>query len=180
MEKDRILDAPLITVCLMLLTAVISGCSLPGIVRFNDPLTPEEHMNLGVSYEKQGETDAALREYKTASRDLPLAQLYIGNAYFQKNDLKEAEKAYRKAIEKTEDPRAYNNLAWLYYSSDQKLKQAEDLAGKAVELSPESPVFRDTLEKILSRRQRVHQPRDAGVSLNSVDEQPRGIWTERR
>lgn len=153
MEKNRILDASLIAVYLMLIAAVISGCSLPGIVMFNDPLTPEEHMNLGVSYEKQGETDAALREYKTASRELPLAYLYIGNAYFQKNDLKQAEKAYKKAIEKTDDPRAYNNLAWLYYSSDQKLDQAEVLARKAVELSPESPDFLDTLEKILSRRQ---------------------------
>lgn len=151
MEKNRILDASLIAVRLMLLTAVISGCSLPGIVMFNDPLTPEEHMNLGVSYEKQGETDAALREYETASRELPLAYLYIGNAYFQKNDLKQAEKAYKKAIEKTDDPRAYNNLAWLYYSSDQKLDQAEVLARKAVELSPESPDFLDTLEKILKQ-----------------------------
>ena len=151
MEKNRILDASLIAVCLMLLTAVISGCSLPGIVMFNDPLSPEEHMNLGVSYEKQGETDAALREYKTASRELPLAYLYIGNAYFQKNDLKQAEKAYKKAIEKTDDPHAYNNLAWLYYSSDQKLDQAGALARKAVELSPGSQDFLDTLEKILKQ-----------------------------
>jgi tetratricopeptide (TPR) repeat protein len=158
MEKNRILDTSFIAASLILLAVVVSGCSLPGIVMFNNPLTPEEHMNLGVSYEKQGETDAALREYKAASQELPLAYLYIGNVYFQQNDLKQAEKAYKKAIDKTDDPRAYNNLAWLYYNSDQKLDQAEVLARKAVELSPKSPNFTDTLEKILIKRRRGDIP----------------------
>jgi tetratricopeptide (TPR) repeat protein len=157
LKRNKILNASLVAVLLILLTSVISGCSLPGIIIPRDPLTPEEHLNLGVTYERQGETDAALREYETASRELPLAYLYMGNAFFQKNDLKQAEKAYKKAIAKTADPRAYNNLAWLYYSSNQKLDQAEVLARKAVELSPGSQDFLDTLEKILSKRQSVEE-----------------------
>jgi tetratricopeptide (TPR) repeat protein len=153
MKNCRTLSDSLIAVALILLAVVISGCSLPGLVIPRDPLTAEEHLNLGVAYEKQGETDAALREYETASRELPLAYLYIGNASFQKNDLKQAEKAYKRAITKTADPRAYNNLAWLYYSSNQKLDQAEALARKAVELSPGSQDFLDTLEKVLGKRQ---------------------------
>ena len=148
MKNNRVLIAFLVVVCLTTITA----CSLPGLVIPRDPLTAEEHLNLGVAYEKQGELDAALREYETASRELPLAYLHIGNTLFQKNDLKKAEKAYRKAIAKTGDPRAYNNLAWLYYSSNQKLDQAEGLARKAVEISPGSQEFQDTLEKVLIRR----------------------------
>jgi tetratricopeptide (TPR) repeat protein len=142
-----------LVVTVMLLVTFNSGCSLPGLVIPRDPLTPEEHLNLGVAYEKQGELDAALREYESASRDMPLAYLYTGNAFFQKNDLKQAEKAYKKAIAKTGDPRAYNNLAWLYYTSNRKLDEAEVLARKAVGLSPGSRDFLDTLEKILSKRQ---------------------------
>ena len=152
MENNRMLKGYFAAVSLMLLAATLSGCSLPGLVIPRDPLTPEEHLNLGVAYEKQGEIDAALREYQTASRDLPVAYLYVGNALFQKNELKQAEKAYRKAIAKTGDPRAYNNLAWLYYSSNQKLDQAENLARKAVELSPDSREFADTLEKVVGRQ----------------------------
>jgi tetratricopeptide (TPR) repeat protein len=77
---------------------VASGCSLPRIIVLNDPLTPEEHINLGVTYEKKGELDSAIKEYEIASKRLPIAYLYLGNAYFQKNELEEAERYYRRAI----------------------------------------------------------------------------------
>ena len=83
---------------------------------------------------------------------MPIAYLYIGNIYFQKNDFKNAEKNFKKAIKKTEDPEAYNNLAWLYYTMNKNLEKAEKLARKAVELSPQSQDFVDTLNKIIERR----------------------------
>jgi tetratricopeptide (TPR) repeat protein len=162
MKNSRTVKASLVAGTLVVVAAIISGCGLPGLVIPRDPLTSEEHLNLGVAYEKQGELDAALREYESASRDQPLAYLYIGNAFFQKGDLKEAEKAYGKAIAKTGDPRAYNNLAWLYYSSNQKLDQAEALARKAVDLSPGSQDFLDTLEKLLSKRQSIQKEKTGG------------------
>ena len=129
--------------------AALSGCSLPRIMILKDPLTPEEHINLGVSYEKQGEFDQAINEYKKAAGKNPVGYLYLGNVYFQKNDPLEAEKNYEMAIKK--DPQnsdAYNNLAWLYYTRNNNLDRAESLAQKAVQLDPGRDLFRDTLEKI--------------------------------
>lgn len=151
MGKNRILDACYRAIGLIMLAMTLS-CSLPKIIVLQDPLTPEEHINLGVSYENKGELDAALKEYETASKKLPIAYLYIGNIYFQKNDFKNAEKNFKKAIKKTEDPMAYNNLAWLYYTTNKNLEEAEKLARKAVELSPQSQDFTDTLNKIIERR----------------------------
>ncbi len=152
MGKSWVLDTCYKAIGLIALFIMSSSCSLPRVIVLNDPLTPEEHINLGVSYENKGELDAALKEYEAASKKLPMAYLYIGNIYFQKNDFKNAESRYKKAVKKTGDPRAYNNLAWLYYSMDKNLEEAEKLARKAVELSPESHDFKDTLNKILERR----------------------------
>ena len=163
MGEDKILDAAnqkkvkslkvkilsrclLSTVCCMLFVA----CSLPRIIILDDPLSHEEHINLGVTYEKKGELDNALKEYKLASKKLPLAYLYIGNIFFQKNDFDEAESAYKEAIDK--DPQnadAHNNLAWLYYTKKEKLDEAESLALKAIELNPpKKDLYQDTLDKI--------------------------------
>lgn len=131
----------------------LGGCSLPRIIVLNDPLTPEERVNLGVAYEKNGEYEAAMREYEAASRKLPIAHLYMGNIHYQQGDIGKAEKAYRKAIRKTGDPRGYNNLAWLYFTEGGRLVEAEELARKAVELGPDNVDFRDTLNKIREKRQ---------------------------
>ncbi|MEW5806623.1 MAG: tetratricopeptide repeat protein [Acidobacteriota bacterium] len=129
---------------------VVFSCSLPRIIITRDPLTPEEHINLGVAYEKKGELDNALGEYLKASRKLPIASLYMGNIYFQKGDMKKAEQSYRKAIRKIpQNADAYNNLAWLYYSKKENLEEAEELARKALSLDPsKSAIYLDTLEKI--------------------------------
>lgn len=126
------------------------SCSLPKIIIKKDPLTPEEHLNLGVAYEKKGELDHAIAEYRLAAKKLPLAYLYLCNAYFQKNEWVEAEKCYKKVVEK--DPKnadAHNNLAWLYYIKHENLDLAEALVLEAIELNPsKGDVYKDTLEKI--------------------------------
>jgi tetratricopeptide (TPR) repeat protein len=125
------------------------GCALPRIVVLDDPLTPEEHLNLGVSYEKKGELDNALKEYETAAKKLPAAYLYIGNIYYLTGEFDKAEPYYRKAIRMDpENADAYNNLAWLYFLERRDLCEAERLASTAVELSPEKEIYRDTLEQI--------------------------------
>lgn len=142
----------LLTTAFCLLTT--AGCALPRIIVLDDPLTPEEHVNLGVAYEKKGEMDNALKEYKEASKKLPSAYLYIGNIYFQKNEFDEAEFYYKKAIKK--DPKnadTYNNLAWLYYTKRENLDEAESLVLKAIKINPsKKDIYQDTLEKIRTAR----------------------------
>ena len=148
MGKDRFFHARNKALFLTLAAMLMASCAMPKIIVLNDPLDPEEHINLGLGYERQGEHEAAMQQYRAASRRLPIAFLYMGNLSFHNNDHKQAEAFYKKAIRKTKDPRAYNNLAWLYYTTGVRLKKAETLARKAVELSPEREDFRDTLMKI--------------------------------
>ncbi len=42
-------------------------------------------------YEQKGELDHAMKEYQLASKKLPIAYLYLGNAHFQKNEFPKAE-----------------------------------------------------------------------------------------
>jgi tetratricopeptide (TPR) repeat protein len=144
------LCSTLLAICSMLLAIFLCACALPRIVVLDDPLSPEEHLNLGVTYEKKGELDNALKEYKEASKKLPLAYLYTGNVYYQKKDYEKAEIYYKEAIKK--DPTnadAYNNLAWLYSIKKENLDEAEMLVLKALELNPsKKEIYTDTLEKI--------------------------------
>jgi tetratricopeptide (TPR) repeat protein len=119
-----------------------------------DPLTPEEHLNLGVAYEQKGELDHAMKEYQLASKKLPIAYLYLGNAHFQKNEFPKAETYYKKAIKKEpQNADAHNNLAWLYYTTRENLAEGERLALKAIELNPaKEDIYKDTLEKIRELR----------------------------
>lgn len=119
-----------------------------------DPLTPEEHLNLGVAYEQKGEFDHAIKQYELASGKLPIAYLYLGNAYFQKKEFPKAETNYKKAIRRIpQNADAHNNLAWLYYTQRNHLDEGERLALKAIELNPaKEDIYRDTLEKIRELR----------------------------
>jgi tetratricopeptide (TPR) repeat protein len=135
---------------LFLLILAVFGCSIPKIIVLGDPLTPEEHLNLGIAYEQKGEYDLAIREYESASKRITVAYFYLGNAYFLKSEHDKAEAFYRKAIRK--DPGladAYNNLAWLLYSRKKNRDEARSLVLKAIALNPEgTATYLDTLKKI--------------------------------
>src|SRR4030042_6288029 len=150
--------AKLLLILMFSLTILSSGCSFPKIIILKDPLTPEEHLTLGVAYERREEFDQAIREYQLAAKNLPIAFLYLGHAYFLKNDWDQAEIYFKKAIEKDgKNAAAHNNLAWLYFQRGKNLEQAEALAQKALELDPSnSSIYGDTLEKV--REKRATQP----------------------
>jgi len=156
-REEWIRRAFLLAFSLFFFTA--TSCSLPRIIVLHDPLTPEEHINLGLSYEKKGETEQAVGEYKKAAKDLPTAYLYLGNIYYGKGEYARAEEYYREAIRK--DPGladAYNNLAWLLYTCGRNLEEAEMLARKATELAPSNEIYQDTLAKVEEKRKQEALP----------------------
>lgn len=134
----------------LLMIIPVLSCSMPRIVILDDALTPNEHIALGIAYEKKGLLDEAISEYKAAAKKSHDAYLYLGNAFFLKGDFDNAEKNYKKAIKKKPyHSDAYNNLAWLYYLKKENLDEAEALVKKALELNPEKKdIYLDTLDKI--------------------------------
>ena len=137
-------------ILMLTLLVIIFGCAMPRVIIYDDPLSSEEHLKLGMAYEKDREFDNAIGEYKTAARRLPIAYFYLGNVYFQKNELDQAERYYKKAIRKEpHNADAHNNLAWLYYVKEENLDKAENLALRAMALDPSKrDVYMDTLEKV--------------------------------
>lgn len=145
-------------VCIILL--LLSCGRLPEIVFLNDPLTAEEHNDLGVSYAERGKYTLAVREYKEAlkiKKDFFNAQFNLGNVYLKMKQEEEAEKAYRKAIALDPcQPDAYNNLAGLYLQSRRNLDKAQQLAHKAVNLSGSRHyLYLDTLGMVCLGQGRV-------------------------
>ena len=142
----------------LLLTLLLTGCALPRIGIYQDPLSGPEHLELGRAYEQKGELDLARREYAEAVRDgLPQAHLYLANVLFQKGDLDEAESHYRSAIRalpEAESAPARNNLAWLLLTRGQRLDEARQLAEDAVRLADDAhrASFEDTLKRIRAAR----------------------------
>lgn len=131
-----------------------SACSdLPRVRLLHDPLAPEEHVTLGLTYEIEGRSELAAREYDEALRKkhgyMP-ALIGLGNIAFSRGALKEAEAYYRQALATApEDPGANNNLAMLYLTQREHLDEAERLAGLALaQGGPLRSYVLDTLARI--------------------------------
>ena len=138
---------------LLLLSAgllLVAGCKLPHVRRLSDPLSAQEHLNLGVAYEQDGRYADAEKQFRKALEGgLPQARVNLANVAFLSGDFARAETLYREAL--AHDPQnatACNNLAWLYHSQGVRREEAIRLAEKAVELSPETEAFRHTLETL--------------------------------
>lgn len=129
---------------------ICAACTMPRIIVLKDPLTPEEHLDLGLAYEQKKEYGMAIKEYEAAARKLRKANLYLANARFLNNEPERAEALYRLIIK--DDPQcadAYNNLAWLLYTQKRNLPEARELVSRAISLNPAGKDnYVDTFNKI--------------------------------
>jgi len=101
----------------LLLGSALAGCGrVPKIIVLEDPLSADEHVALGVAYERKGELAPAAREYERAlGKDGKSfrARLNLGNVRLAEKRYGEARGEYLAALSlRPADPEATNNLAW--------------------------------------------------------------------
>lgn len=117
----------------------VFACTLPRIIELKDPLTSEEHNDLGVAYEHKGMPELAEKEYKTASRMRPdwvVPHFNLGNLHYRSGDHGKAEDAYRKALSiDSNHADTMNNLAYLLYQKG-NIQEAGFLIDKALKIAP--------------------------------------------
>jgi Tfp pilus assembly protein PilF len=160
---------------IMLMVLSVSACAKDLTLIRQDTLTTEEHMNLGIAYEHNGELELALSEYEIAAKNDPRGDFYAGNLLFQMGRPEESERHYRKAMRAMpDDALVYNNLAWLLFVSDSRLEEAEQLAELAVKKSSAEQFDDswDTLTQIRMKREQIKQ-------IPSKDALPAALQTQR-
>lgn len=101
----------------LLLAAALAGCGrVPKIIVLEDPLSADERVALGVTYERKGELGPAAREYERALKKDGKsfrARLNLGNVRLAEKRYGEARREYLAALSlRPADPEATNNLAW--------------------------------------------------------------------
>ncbi len=158
---------------LLILCLFLGACSMPRLVVLSDPLSAEEHNDLGVAYEYMGETELALREYELAFRrnkdwDQPL--INHGNVHAGMENWEKAEQSYKKALERNPDnPEAMNNLAYVLIMQDRG-SEALDLSSRAVEYGPKNPAFLNTMAMALENTGNRHKATEK--YLKALDHAP--------
>jgi len=126
---------------------------MPSIAVLHDPLTPQEHLQLGLSYEKKGLIEDAIKHYEEASKEDAKGFLFLGNLYLNKIIMINLKNIIKKQIRKNDKlADAYNNLAWVYCLQRKNLDEAEELVKKAIEIEKNNAdkvkIYEDTIEKI--------------------------------
>ncbi len=152
---------------LFLIAAVVLsvGCArLPA--RPPTPLSAEEHNDLGVTYYRRGEYEAAAREFARAVGLRPgftRALVNFGDARLAQGALEAAIEAYEQAhAADPENPAVANNLAWALLQHDRRWPEAEPLIRGALARRPEPRgYYLDTLGLLLLRRGDPGQALDA-------------------
>ena len=135
---------------------VLASCAmpkLPQIIVIDDPLTAEQHNDLGVAYEEKGDFNLAGKEYEKAikkNRDWVIPYLNMGHLYYRQDKLDQAERALRDGLRvKGDHPELLNNLAWVLMEKGQ-LKEAKALIDKAIVIEDKEE-YRDTRQEIVER-----------------------------
>jgi tetratricopeptide (TPR) repeat protein len=108
------------------------------------------HNDLGVLLERKGELEGALEQYRLARKEDPalaIAAVNAGNVWVKLNNLNQAIISYQNALEiEPDQPRALNNLAWVYLIQGEEISLAIDLLRRAIAADPDHPyLYRDSL-----------------------------------
>ena len=135
---------------------MIQACAMPKIpqiIVIDDPLTAEQHNDLGVAYEEKGDFALAEKEYEKAikkNREWVIPYLNLGHLYYRQDKLDQAERALREGLRvKGDHPDLLNNLAWVLMEKGQ-YEQATALIDKAIAIEDKEE-YRDTRQEILER-----------------------------
>ena len=138
---------------LLLSVLVLAACAMPKIVILEDPLTAQQHNDLGVAYEEKGDFALAGKEYEKAlgkNREWVIPYLNLGHLYYRQGRLDEAENILREGLRaKGDHPDLLNNLAWVLMEKG-RLEHAQYLIAKASSSEDTEP-SRDTRREILER-----------------------------
>jgi len=139
---------------LALIIFVVAGCAMPKIVVIDDPLTAQQHNDLGVAYEEKGDFTLAGKEYEKAikkNRDWVIPYLNLGHLYYRQDKLDQAERALREGLRvKGDHPDLLNNIAWVLMEKGQ-YEQATALIDKAI-TREDKEEYRDTRREIIERK----------------------------
>jgi Tfp pilus assembly protein PilF len=140
----------------LILIFLIAACAMPKIpqiIVIDDPLTAEQHNDLGVAYEEKGDFALAEKEYEKAikkNREWVIPYLNLGHLYYRQDKLDQAERALREGLRvKGDHPDLLNNLAWVLMEKGQ-LKEAKTLIDKAIAIEDKEE-YQDTRQEILNR-----------------------------
>ncbi len=138
---------------LILLCMRTASCYVPKIIIMDDPLSAEQHNDLGVIYEKKGDRELARKEYASAinkKSDWMMSYFNMGNLYYQSGDYSKAEAYYTKALKRSPDnPDVMNNLANALLMQGRG-DEAMSLPEKAIMIAPKEE-YRETRRKIVEK-----------------------------
>jgi tetratricopeptide (TPR) repeat protein len=149
---------------------------VPKIIVLEDPLSADEHVTLGVAYERQGELELAAREYERAIRKdkacFP-ARRNLGNVRLAETRYDAAREEYLEALSlRPGDPEATNNLAWAAILSGSGREDAlRRMKAVLSDPSRRSPVLLDTVGVLLGLLSLPAEAEEAfGEALRLCDE----------
>lgn len=138
------------------LALLLAGCGLAP-ARPSDPLTAEEHNDLGMAYYTRGEYTLAVRAFSRATALRPgwaRALANLGDAHLAVGEVETAIAAYEGAVRASPDDAGIaNNLAWALLQHGQRWQEAEPVIRAALARDPEPRgYYLDTLGLLLLRK----------------------------
>ncbi len=144
---------------------ILYGCGhIPRLVILHDPLSVDEHIELGWIYEKEGRFYEAEKEYQKAlKKDSKRWQIYlnIGNIEFKSGRFSKAEYYYRKGLSFYSAPSLLNNLALTLIKEGEVGEEPYLLLHEALLLDPDHTyIYFDTLAQLMFARNEFAQAED--------------------